>query len=157
VLDTSFWVAGYRAEIVANCLDLFTIVVPTSVEAEIRSIQATAPHREYPYATLFRHLRTHMADPPVAVISPLSRFGHGEAEAIPLALHLNAALLINEHRAARYASSLNVNVVTVPAVIVALLDQDLISKRAAQRKLQVIESITASHLIDGALAVIREM
>jgi hypothetical protein len=48
-------------------------------------------------------------------------------------------------------------VVTVPAVILALLDQELISKRAAQRKLEAIESITARHLIEGALAVIHEM
>ena len=35
VLDTSFWVLAYRAEIAANCLDLFEIVVPKAVEEEI--------------------------------------------------------------------------------------------------------------------------
>jgi hypothetical protein len=43
VLDTSFWVAAYRAEVAANCLDLFEIVVPHAVEAEIRSVQVVAP------------------------------------------------------------------------------------------------------------------
>ena len=57
VLDTSFWTLAYRAEVAANCLDLFQIVVPRAVESEIRAIQADAPRREYPYATLFRHLR----------------------------------------------------------------------------------------------------
>ena len=65
VLDTSFWVAAYRAEVAANCLDLFEIIVPRAVEAELLAVQASAPGREYPYATLFRHLRQQMSDPPV--------------------------------------------------------------------------------------------
>jgi predicted nucleic acid-binding protein len=131
--------------------------VPARVETEIRSVQSSAPQREYPYATLFRHLRTHMSDPPSAKVAPLARFAPGEAEAIPLALHLDAALLINERRATAYALELNVHVVTVPAVIVVLLDQGLISTRAALRKLQLIESITAPSLIESARAVIREL
>ena len=35
VLDTSFWVLAYRAEIAANCLDLFDIIVPKAVAVEI--------------------------------------------------------------------------------------------------------------------------
>lgn len=74
-------------------------------------------------------------------------FGAGEAEAIALALHLHALLLINERRAAEYAANLGVAIVSVPAVIIALRAQDVISTRAAQRKLELIEPITAPEII----------
>ena len=35
VLDTSFWTAAYRAEVAANCLDYFTLIVPAAVGREI--------------------------------------------------------------------------------------------------------------------------
>jgi hypothetical protein len=106
VLDTSFWITGYRAEVVANCLDLFRIVVPRAVESEIRFLQVGAPSREYPYATLFRHLRDKIVDPPVDAPAPLNRFGAGEAAAITIAQHLRATLPINELRATVYAAGL---------------------------------------------------
>jgi hypothetical protein len=53
VLDTSFWTNGCQAEVVANCLDFFRIVVPRAVEAEIRAVQADAPRREYPLPRSF--------------------------------------------------------------------------------------------------------
>ena len=79
VLETSFWTAAYRAEIAANCLDLFEIVVPRAVEAEIRSIDPADPRREYPSTTLFRHLRGQLLDPPPEVPTPLARFGPGRS------------------------------------------------------------------------------
>jgi predicted nucleic acid-binding protein len=151
VLDTSFWVVAYRAEVAANSLDLFEIVVPRAVEAEIRAIQRSAPRREYPYATLFRHVRGQMLDPPRDAPPPLTSFGPGEAEAITLADHLQALLLINERRAARYAANLQIAVVTVPALIVALRALDVISDRAARRKLALIEPVTAREILDQAL------
>jgi len=150
VLDTSFWVAGYRAEVVANCLDLFDIVVPAAVEAEILAVQASAPQREYPYATLFRQLRHKFHKPPAMTPTPLGRFGPGEAEAIPLALELNAVLLVNERPAAAYAANIGVQIVTVPTVIVALRAQGIISRRAAETKLALIASITSPRIIEEA-------
>lgn len=101
-------------------------------------------------ATLFRHLRNQMVDLPVSVPAPLAMFGAGEAEAIPLAQHMSAALLINERRAAIFASNLNIPIVTVPAVVVALCDQQIISERAARTKLVLIEPITAPGIIAEA-------
>jgi predicted nucleic acid-binding protein len=147
VLDTSFWATGYRAEIVANCLDLFLIVVPHAVEAEIRSVQVGAPRREYPYATLFRHLRDKMFDPPDDAPRSPDRFGAGEAAAIPLAQHLGVPLLINEWRATAYAARIGIRVLTVPAVIVLLRMRDVISDRAARRKLELIASNPAPAMI----------
>ena len=95
VIDTSFWTAAYRAEIIANCFDLYTIVVPPAVDREILAPQAAFPRREYPYATLFRHLRGQMTDAPASA-PPLDRFGAGEAAAISLAREMGALLLINE-------------------------------------------------------------
>ena len=154
VLDTSFWTNAYRAEVAANCLDLFRIVVPHAVEAEIRAVQASAPHREYPYATLFRHLRGQMLDPPIEAIRPIDRFGAGEAEAIALAQELGAFLLINERRAKVYAVSVGIVSVTVSDVFVALRLRGMISNRAARRKLDLIEHNTAQELVGEARRVL---
>jgi hypothetical protein len=150
VLDTSFWTVAYQAEVVANCLDLFQIVVPRAVEAEIRSIPIGLPHREYPYATLFRHLRGQLLDPPSDAPGPLNRFGAGEAEAITLAQSLDALLLINELPASTYARTLGVVVVAVPDVVVALRIRGVIGDRAARRKIELIEPNTASEMIEAA-------
>jgi predicted nucleic acid-binding protein len=81
---------------------------------------------------------------------PIRRFGSGEAEAIGVAARLTARLLINERRAAEYASNLDIPIVTVLAVIVSLVDRDVISARAARRKLDLIEPITERQIIDQA-------
>jgi predicted nucleic acid-binding protein len=150
VLETSFWIAAYRAEVAANCLDLYAIVVPPAVEAEIVSVQPSAPRREFPYSTLFRHLRPQLLDPPQLVPAPLPVFGPGEAQPIPLARELGASLLINERRAATYAANLGIQVISVPAVVLDLHADGVISKRAARTKLALIEPITSPALIAAA-------
>jgi predicted nucleic acid-binding protein len=149
VLDTSFWVLAYRAEIAANCLDLFDIIVPTAVAQEIMAGEADIATREYPYATLFRHLQheLRMAD---VEVTPLGIFGPGEAEAIALAAHLGAVLLINEKPGMHYARTMGVDVATVTAVIVLLRSQGIISDRAARRKLGLIAANTAPPIIEDA-------
>lgn len=150
ILETSFWVAACRAEAAANCLDFFDLVVPIEVEAEIRAPQPDFPSREYLYTTLFRQLRDKMRDPPEDAPPPLRVLGKGEAAAIPLAQSLSAVLLINEYRGAEYAKNLGLQVVTVPSFIVALRNFDLISDRAARRKLELIAPITAPAYIREA-------
>ena len=149
VLDTSFWVLAYRAEIAANCLDLFDIVVPNAVTQEILAGQSGAIGREYPYATLFRHLQHQLHTPDVQV-TPLGVFGSGEAEAIALAAELKAVLLINERAGLQYARNLGLDVASVPAVIVLLRAQGVISDRAARRKLSLISANTAPTILDEA-------
>jgi hypothetical protein len=150
VLETSFWIAAYRAEVIANCFDIFEIVVPRAVEAEIRSVDPDNPRREFPYATLFRHLRGLLLEPPPEAPTPLPLFGPGEAEAIVLADHLGVHLLINERRAGDYAANLGIAVVTVPAVIVLLRAEGIIGARAAERKLDLISPITAREMVERA-------
>lgn len=157
VLDTSFWTNAHRAEVLANCFQLFRIVVPRAVESEILARQADAPAREYPYATLFRLLRGQMLDPPINSPAPLGRFGVGEAAAITLAQALDASLLINERRAAAYAASLGIAIVTVPAVIVTLRLAGTIGDRAARRKLELIEGNTAQELVADARRVLDQL
>ena len=165
VLDTSFWVLGYRAEIAANCLDLFDIIVPAAVEAEIMASHPSTPSREYPYATLLRYLGDaaggSIADEfgdkfrkPEVDVSPLRIFGRGEAEAIALAKRLDVILLINESPGAHYARNMAVEVVTAPAVVVLLRSHGVISDRAARRKLMLISPNTASAIIEDALRVL---
>jgi predicted nucleic acid-binding protein len=149
VLDTSFWVLAYRAEIAANCLDLFEIVVPKAVEEEILAGQPGVAAREYPYSTLFRHLKHELRSSTVDV-TPLSVFGPGEAEAIALATELNAVLLINERPGLQFARNLGLDVASVPSVIVLLRSQGVISDRAARRKLGLIAPNTAAAIIDEA-------
>lgn len=150
VLETSFWTAAYRAEVIANWFDMYDIVVPRAVEAEIGARQPTAPRREYPYASLFRHLRAEMRDPPPGAPPPVPMFGAGEAEAITLAEFLNARLLINERRAASFAAHRNVPFHTVPSVILMLWRREVISLTAARRKLALIAPITARSIIQEA-------
>ena len=154
VLETSFWVAACEAEVAANCLDLFEIVVPHAVEVEIGTGQVGFPDREYPYATLFRHLRGQMRNPPEPAPEPIGLFGAGEAEAIALAQHLDANLLINDRRPAAYAAARNLAVVTVPAVILRLRSANIISERAARRKLALIEHITSPVFMEQARKVL---
>ena len=149
VLDTSFWVLAYRAEITANCLDLFDIVVPPAVEEEILASQPSAVAREYPYATLFRHLKHELRSPTV-VVTPLSIFGPGEADAIALATELKAVLLINERPGLQYARNLGLDVASVPSVIVLLRSQGVVSDRGARRKLGLISPNTSPTIIDEA-------
>jgi predicted nucleic acid-binding protein len=149
VLDTSFWVLAYRAEIAANCLDIFDIVVPDAVADEILSRDSRAPTREYPYATLFRHLQNQLRMSDIEV-EPIPLFGRGEAEAIALAAQLGAVLLINERPGAHYAQNLGLLVATVPSVIVLLRAQGIISDNAARQKLKLISANTAPNIIDQA-------
>jgi predicted nucleic acid-binding protein len=82
--------------------------------------------------------------------SPLGIFGPGEAEAIALAAELKAVLLINERPGLQYARNLGLDVASVPAVIVLLRSQGVISDRAARGKLSLISANTASTIIDEA-------
>lgn len=150
MLETSYWVAAHRAEVAANSLDLFAITVPRPVEAEILAAQPLASRREDPYATLFRHLRDKMLDPPAAEPAPVDRFAAASPAPIALAGQLSAVLLINEQPAASYARNLGIQVVTVPAVIVALRAADIISDRAARRKLDLVAAITAPSIVTEA-------
>jgi predicted nucleic acid-binding protein len=152
VLDTFYWTAAHRADVAANSLALFRIVVPRAVEAEITRVSTDDPRREYPYTTLFLQLRDKMLEPPPDAPAPLEMFGGGEAEAITLAQHLGIALLINDHRPREFARALRIPTITVPTMILTLCARGVISKRAATRKLDLIEPITSASIIGPARA-----
>ncbi|MGH2351749.1 MAG: hypothetical protein ACREH3_18870 [Geminicoccales bacterium] len=98
-----------------------------------------------------RHL---LVAPPPDAPARIPLFGEGEAEAIALAQHLGIGLLINEHRAATYAVRHGISVVTVPDVIVGLRIRDIISNRAARRKLDLFAPNTAKEVIQEARRVL---
>jgi hypothetical protein len=153
-LDTSFWVLACRADIAANCLDLFDMIPPKAVQEEIQENDPLVPAGEFPYATLFRHLRDKMIDPPDPEPQPLDLFGRGEAAAIALAQHLHVPLLVNEAKAKKYATNIGLMVITVPATIVVLYRNGVISNKAAWRKLELLQGNTAPEIIGDAAAAL---
>jgi predicted nucleic acid-binding protein len=148
-------VVACQAEVAANLLDLFRLVVPQAVADEIAAKDPAHPRREYPYATLFRQLRHRMTlvpsdeGPP-----PLSVFGPGEAAALALAQARGLILLVNERPAAAYAANLGIAVVTIPTVVVRLHLAGVVSRRAAHRKLDLIRDVTTPTYVDQARALI---
>ena len=78
----------YRAEVVANCLDLFQIVVPRAVEAEILAPQTGCPIARVSVRHAFSDTCVARCSIPRQRAPPLDRFGVGEAEAITLAQRL---------------------------------------------------------------------
>jgi predicted nucleic acid-binding protein len=99
-----------------------------------------------------------MIDAPSDAPLPLPLFGAGEAAAITVARQLRTVLLINERRAAVYARNIGIPVVTVPSFVVALRAEEVISDRAARRRLAIIASLTtpafiaeASQLLDALI------
>jgi predicted nucleic acid-binding protein len=129
--------------------------VPQAVNDELSASDPVFPRREYPHATLFRHLRDRMTVVPAAEApAPLRLFGRGEAAAIPLAQARNAMLLVNERPAAEHAANLGVAVVTVPAVVVLLHVTEVISRRAAHRKLDLLASVTTPGYVEAARRLI---
>lgn len=155
VLDTSAWTAAARAEVAANLFDLFRLVVPQAVADEILARDPALPAREYPYATLFRHLAGRMTRVPVDQgPPPLAVFGPGEAAALALAQAHGLLVLMNEWRAAEHAANLGIPVVTIPTVIVRLHLGGVISRRAAYRKLELIGGITADAYLNDARGLI---
>jgi hypothetical protein len=154
VLDTSYWVIACRADIAANCLDLFEMIAPAEVQREIETKDPLYPTGEFPYATLFRHLRDRMRDPPNPEPAPVKALHAGEAAALALAQDLGVPLLVNEVKARNFATNLGVPVITVPATIVWLYSRGVISSSAAWRKLQLIERNTADAILREAAVVL---
>jgi hypothetical protein len=135
-------------------LDLFELVPPRAVQEEIEENDSLVPGGEFPYATLFRHLRDKMVDPPIPEPTPLAIMGPGEAAAIPLAHLLGVPLLVNEARAKKFATNAGVEVLTVPATIVVLYRRGVISNKAAWRKLELVSANTAPDIVrDAATAL----
>lgn len=129
--------------------------MPQAVVDEILARDPAFPSREYPYATLFRHLA-----PRVTLVTddqapqPLRVFGPGEAAALALAQPRRLLVLINEWRAAEHAANLGLPVVTIPTVIVRLHLGGVISRRAAYRKLDLISAITSEAFLEDARRLI---
>lgn len=93
--------------------------------------------------------------PPSPEPVPVGRFGKGESAA--LAKHLKAHFVVNEQPAKAYAGNLGLKVTTVPAVIVALFAQGIITEQAARKKLEIVEPNTAPEIISEALLAIEAL
>lgn len=129
--------------------------MPQAVADEILARDPAFPAREYPYATLFRHLAPRMTlVPGDQAPQPLLVFGPGKAAALALAQPQRLLVLVNEWRAAEHAANLGLPVVTIPTVVVRLHLGSVISRRAAYRKLDLISTITVEGFLDDARRLI---
>jgi hypothetical protein len=127
---------------------------PRAVQEEIEENDPLFPSGEFPYATLFRHLRDKMTDPPDPEPPALTSLGRGEAAAIPLAQILDVPLLVNEAKAKKFATNAGLDVITVPTTIVVLYRTGVISNKAAWRKLELLKGNTAAEIIGDAAAAL---
>jgi hypothetical protein len=130
------------------------LVPPRAVQEEIEENNPLFPSGEFPYATLFRHLRDKMTDPPDPEPPALTSLGRGEAAAIPLAQILDVPLLVNEAKAKKFATNAGLDVITVPTTIVVLYRTGVISNKAAWRKLELLKGNTAAEIIGDAAAAL---
>jgi predicted nucleic acid-binding protein len=137
VLDTSFWTVGFKAGLLGYAMGAFRIVVPSAVEAEIRTIDVRYPRRLYPDTALFDQVRGQFESSPNPEPAPLDRFGAGEAGAIALSRSIGALLLINDRRPAEFARNLGLAVVSCPGMVVVARSQDLVSAHMAQAMLRM--------------------
>lgn len=147
VLETSFWVNAARAGVVGTCLDIFTLVVPRAVEAEILATDPLVATRDYEYRALFRHLRAAMEAAPEPEPEPIPHPDAGEAAAIPVAAALRLPLLVNDRHAIRLARNYDVRTLDVPGLIVLLVSRGTLASATALDKLSLLESTTARELI----------
>src|SRR5438876_8535821 len=144
-METSFWVAGYRAEILGYCIDLLDIVVPRAVADELT--QPSSQGGEAPYTTLFRQLQNRIQAPPTPEPDPIPQFGKGAGAALALANELKAGLLTNERAVKTFGANYGLEVWTVPAVIVALCDQGILPPPAARTRLELMQHFTHADII----------
>ena len=140
--DTSFWTVGHRADVLQYTFSSFGLRAPPAVREEILTPDPRFPRRKYGYAELYRLLEGRGLLPVVEPTTVGDRYGRGEAEAIALAQEHGWWLLINDYRPRQYARSLGIRTVTVPALIFRLYVQEAISVASAERKLDLIESVT---------------
>lgn len=146
-----------RTELAPFLLDRYAVWVPEAVREEILAPDRRYPRREYGYQGLFRYLAVHMQVPPAPGPEPIPRFGPGEAAAIALARAHGKGLLINEARAAEYARSIGVRVLTVPGFVVTLAIAGTLSPSAASEKLRLIEPNTAASLVARARSQVEQI
>ena len=76
---------------------------------------------------------------------------------LALAKHLKGHLFVSEQPSKAYAGNLGPKVTTVPAVVVALFAQGIITEQAARKKLAIIEPNTAPEIISEALLAIEAL
>lgn len=157
VLDTSFWVLGHRADVLAYLFRFFTIVVPSTVENEIQARDPRYPQRVYGYQELFGLMKQQgvlaVRDP----VQPLDQFHAGEAAALGLALDENLWLLVNEQRALRFARQRGLKALTVPEFTVYLYEIELLSWHSVHDKLDRIAANTGKALMNVARQAVQSL
>jgi predicted nucleic acid-binding protein len=149
VLDTSFWVLGYRVDVLPYLFRFFTVCVPDAVRDEVLAPDPRYPLRVYGYQELFRLLEAQGA---LALRNPTERvpqFHAGEAAAVALARDEDWWLLVNEQRALTFARQQGLKAVTVPEFIIYLYEVQILSYRSALAKLDGIAANTGQRVMQA--------
>ena len=147
VLETSFWTVCHRADLLSYLFDYYDVIAPPAVHDDLLAPDPRFPLRRYGYAELFRLLQGRGL---LRVATPervIGRFGRGEDEAIALAAERGWRLLINDQRPQAFARQQGLMTATVPTFILRLYAHDVISLRAAKRKLSLISEYTSRSVL----------
>jgi predicted nucleic acid-binding protein len=150
VMETSFWVLGYRVDVLSYLFRFFTVFVPEAVRVEVLALDPRYPQRVYGYQEMFHLLEGQGA---LSIRNPtrrLPQFHAGEAAALALAQQETWWLLINEQRALTFARQRGLKAVTVPEFIVYLYQAHLLSYQSALTKLDGIAPNTGHQVMQAA-------
>lgn len=149
-LDSSFWTAAHRADVLGQCLSRFELNVPRAVAREL-TFDPARQSWAYESQKQFRHLHGEVwfprSEPP-----PIDYRHPGEAAAIALALERGWVLLCNDRAACSEAAKRVATYVTAPDFIAFLCEHRELTLADAHDRLHAIRAITARQFVEGAEA-----
>lgn len=149
VLDTSFWINAYRAELYQYLPRHFDVHYCSEVRDEIERPDPRHPLVIYPDTQAFRLMChggfLHPKDPARHV----KLFGRGESLAIALAEQESWVLLIDDMAPFKYASnSLGLKAITSPTFMLHLFASGEFTYKGAIERLSRLENAISRELLD---------
>ena len=154
-LDTSFWINAFRAGLLRWLVELFHLAVTDAVVEEIRypvrQLGVTAPDTAV--------LEEWLASGTLRRENPsraLPLFGPGEAAAIALAEEQGYFLLMDDGRPYQYAKARGLRVVGRPDLVVALYDQQRVTRQEARTMLYSLLGVS-TRILEAAEALLEDI
>ena len=149
VLDTSFWINAYRAELYQYLPRYFELFYCSGVQAEIERPDPRHPLVIYPDTQAFRLMCQggvlNRRDP----ASCNRLFGLGESQALALSEQEGWVILVDDFAPFSYASStLNLKAISTPAFLLHLFSQGEFSYKGATERLARLEKSVAAGLLE---------
>jgi len=151
VLDTSFYVHCFFADLVPYLFDDYEVYVSEGVIAEATPVLPDCPSVVLPNVKMFRLLQQLGAikrQQPTEV--PALPYGQGESEAVALALEQRYVLLIDDYEPLKYARTLGITTVTTADFVASLNQKGMITRGMALGWLRRLRNELRGELIDAA-------